>query len=386
MVLRQSHAAAYGGGALELIPGYDEPGCPRLYEAKYVKRSIPAELAPHLEYGTAIHNALRVMEDETLTPDEALREIWPPGLGPERFDEAMRDLRRVIERGGALIHTIATEEELTAHLYEDEDFGAVSIGGRLDRIGIDGVNEARLYFDDYKTDRRPPSYANLDRWIQGRWYAALLRANAHRYLPEHVWDRVEIIGRYEAVKWYTLERQFTDDEIEIFLAWAESIARRILRDKAAQPVLNPGCGWCPIRHDCPAWNSLPGEGSALLERITPEPLEDRVALSEEAQEIYRKLKVFLDDVEAALREKVQLEGEVVAAGKRWWLEPGELRWADPRRLHSIMGEDFYGAVRVTLGSVDDWVEEHPEKEPEVKRAIDSVPAKDRLKSEEVVDE
>jgi hypothetical protein len=365
---------------LELIPGLDEPGCPWLYQKKYVHRKKMPEFAWQLDYGSAIHGALQVMEEEMIDPLEALKRVWPAELGPERFDEAMRDLRAWLENPDDL-HTIATEQDLTAVLYEDEDFGVVKIGGRIDRIAIDGVNPSVIYFDDYKTDRRPPSYKALNRWIQGYFYASILKANAHRYMPD---QNAEVVGRYEAVKWYRLQKVFTDDDLEVFLAWAESIARRILRDKKPEPVLNPGCGWCPIRVDCAAWQALPGEGTGLLERMAKLPLEKRVAEWDEVKSIARRLDQISKETEAAVKDKVAAEGAAVEmAGIRWSLANAERRWADPRQLHQIMGDAFYDTVRVTLGDVDTFKEDHPELGAKIEKAIGLIPANPKLKGEPV---
>lgn len=377
---RQSHAAAYGGGSLELIPGYDDPGCPRFYEAKYVKGQIPGgDTSWQREYGIAVHDAIHRFEGGGMTPEDALKAVWPPGLGLERFSEAVTDMTRLVERLGTSTHTIAVEEDLTTLLYVDPDYGPVQLGGRVDRIAIDGVNPHVVYFDDYKTDRRPPSYANLDRWYQGYWYGALVRANAGRWIPDDQVDRVEVVGRYEAVKWYGLNRPFTNDQLDLFLAWAESIAFRILRDKKAKPVLNPGCAWCPVRHDCPEWKKLPGLGAGLLERLSKLKLIERIPFMDEAAEIRKKLEVMEKDVIEALRERVLLSGSFESAGQVYTLDDATRRYADARAVHRIMGDEFYEAASVTLGAVDEWIEKHPERKLEMDRAIGLAPAKAKLK-------
>lgn len=383
-VFRQSHAAAYGGGSLELVAGYDEPGCPLFYEAKYVKGSIPGgDTSWQREYGIAVHEAIAKFEEGATTPEDALKAVWPPGLGVDRFSEAVTDLTRLVERLGTATHTVAAEEDLTCPLYTDPDYGPVRLGGRIDRVAIDGVNPHIIYFDDYKTDRRPPSYKNLERWFQGFWYGALVRANAGRWIADDQVDRVEVVGRYEAVKWYGLNRAFSNDDLDLFMAWAESLARRILRDKKAKPVLNPGCAWCPIRHDCPEWKKLPGIGVGLLERLAKTTLETRVPVMEEAADVRKKLEAQEEDITEALRERILRSGSFEVDGQSWTLADAVRRYADPQAVHRIMGDEFYDAVSVTLGKVDDWIEEHPDRKVEMDRAIGQAPAKAKLKKEPV---
>ena len=93
MSLRQSHVAAYGAGSLELIPGADEPGCPALYHHRY-EQTLPfdeGDLSMPLSYGRTIHKAIELMEDEGLSPDDALRRCWPVSLNPDRYEEALID-------------------------------------------------------------------------------------------------------------------------------------------------------------------------------------------------------------------------------------------------------------------------------------------------------
>ncbi len=386
MELHQSHARSYGGGSFELVPGYDDPGCPRLYQAKYELERVVWDDSWQRQYGAAVHKAIDIFEGGSITPEAALEKIWPVVLGPERFIEAVRDLTRMVERLAVETHTVATEQFLRMKLYTDEDYGDVYLGGSIDRIAIDLINAWILYFDDWKTDRKPPSYENLNRWIQGFWYASLLRANADSFMADDLVGQVGIKGRYEAVKWYGLERVFTNDDLDYFEAWAESLARTILRDKTAEPIINPGCGWCPIRMDCPAWVGLPADGATLLERMTDTKLEFLAPRLKEMTDVRLQLEKLEKDVKGMISGRVLAPDsgdEFKAGGTRWFLNPAEKRVADVKAVAKIMGDDFWFLASVTLGAIDNWVEDHPEERAEMEKAVGKVRAKPRLKSEPV---
>lgn len=383
--LTQSMASAYGAGALELIPGYEEPGCPRLYREKYVQGTdVPEPFAWQRHYGSTVHAALELLEAGAVTPEEALISVWDPALGPDRFLEAVKDLDSLLGRGDTGVHTVAVEQDLEIDLYEDEDYGKVKIGGRIDRIGTDLVLPNRLYFDDYKTDRRPPSYANLDRWIQGQWYAALVRGNAKKFLPAGQVKRVEVVGRYEAVKWYGLDKTFTNQQLDAFLSWAESLARRILRDDTAKPRLNPACGWCPIRGDCPEWARLAGVGDGLLERLVDVPLEKRGLALEKLGKVRRDIERAEDDIKAAIIEKIRLtKAPFVVKKTEFYLKPTEKRFAQAEEIYTIMGEEFWPLVSISMERLDEWVARNPDKKQEVELWVRKAPGNDQLKDRPV---
>jgi len=363
--LHYQHIAAYGAGGLELTPGIEEPGCPRRYRMKYVESGEPYAPSAPLSYGSALHECLYLVEEEGLTPEEALRRAWRPELGPARYSEALHDLEDLMSRGGPLtqLHTVAVEQFLTAFLYEDEDFGPIEYGGVLDWIGVDGSlgdePVPTLFFSDYKTNRAPPSQTAAEEWRQGKGYAWLLRENAARYLPDA--DRVRIVGYLDAIKWYALRIEYDDDELDEFKEWAISVARTILRDKEGRAKLNPGCSFCAVRHDCPAFRQLPGIGETLAERMSRAPLDDRVRMMHRAQDVIKKLEMVVDDTTAALVEKVLAEGGPVnVGGKTWEVEQTTSTVVDPVAAFEVMGDDFWKVAKVSVTGVRRWLKSHPE--------------------------
>src|SRR4051794_1231366 len=158
--LSASQIRTYGAGSFRL-DGYENPkGCPRQYRKKYVERVRPFEqTSMPLSYGTAIHQALQVMENEAVGPHEALERVWPADLDMTSWAEAVKDLDAYLERGGPmnLYATIANEIELSAVLYVDEEFGPVAYRGFIDWLGIDTEDPGLLHVVDYKTNRFPPS-------------------------------------------------------------------------------------------------------------------------------------------------------------------------------------------------------------------------------------
>lgn len=152
-------------------------GCPAQYRAVYVtcacghdrdhhlpscadcdcdrwRSSVPKIVQPNnpAEFGGAVHAALFHMEEHAVGPEEALQHVWSEHLDVEAFTEATELLNKYLTRGGPMTRysTLAVEIELTALLYEDEDFGPVYFSGVIDWLGLD-INEAQVvHHVDYK--------------------------------------------------------------------------------------------------------------------------------------------------------------------------------------------------------------------------------------------
>ncbi len=365
--LHHRHIATYGHGG-DSFTEEEEQGCPLLYKRRYVDRDVSSVVREELTYGSVIHRALYLMEEETIEPGLALERSWDASLGFDRWEEAERDMRRVIERGGplTLLHTLAVEEKLSAPLFDDPKLGEVTVGGIIDVLAVDSEMDdpvPNLYFVDYKTVRGAPSRKEVEDWLQGWFYAWLSRANAHRWFPEA--KRVNIIGVYDAIKRYAIQVEYSDERLDAFETWMVAVAKKILRDDKAEPKLNPGCTWCPVRGDCPEWNGMPGDGTTLLDRLTKGKLEFRLGQFDDTKKLISKLKKLIDDTKVVAIEKIRKEGALTIGGMVWELKQGKRREiTEIKILHELMGDAFYAASSVRLGDVDDWLEEHREIDPE----------------------
>ena len=118
------------------------------------RSSVPKIVQPNnpAEFGGAVHAALFHMEEHACGPEEALQHVWSEHLDVEAFTEATELLNKYLTRGGPMTRysTLAVEIELTAVLYEDEDFGPVYFAGVIDWLGLD-INESQIvHHVDYK--------------------------------------------------------------------------------------------------------------------------------------------------------------------------------------------------------------------------------------------
>jgi hypothetical protein len=157
----------------------------------------------------------------------------------------------------------------------------------------------------------------------------------------------------DVVKFREVEIVYTQEQIEDWHSWAVAVARKILRDDVHEPILNDGCPWCPIRFDCPAFESVTqvaAEKMADLETFT-DPAQ-RLAWRDEANRLRLLLEKAVKGVDEALETQVIVEGEVVVGDQRFVMEMQYENVIDVRRLHRAMGDEFYSVVSTSVTAVD----------------------------------
>lgn len=349
----------YGAGGFHLDAQEAAKGCPRQYQAKYVLGTIPPEPPSYpLEYGSAFHRVLHLME-EGMTPDEALTEAFGnptegSPLGLDAWEEAREDLDRYMERGATptdRFGTLASEVELKALLYEDEEYGPIYYRGFIDWLGIDLDMHNVLHVVDYKTNRTPPKEADLEGDVQMRGYHWLVMKNAHQWMN----GNVRIVTHYDAVKFREVQTAYTDQQIEDWESWAIAVARRILRDREFPAVLNDGCAHCPIRRDCPAFATLPEVGRGIAEGAsTFETAEGRLLWRDDANRVRLVLEKAVKSIDAEIRAEAEAAPDqtLVVGNQQFVVEPRYVSSVDLPRLHQVLGDTFYQVVSASKTAVE----------------------------------
>lgn len=383
--LHTQHLRTYGAGGFRLTMQEEMRGCPALYRAKYVDYRVPAgEERWQLSYGTAIHRALYLMEERAIGPEEALEQAWPADLPIELWKEAKADLNRYLERGGPMnrFGTIAVEQHLEALLYEDDEYGPVFFGGTIDWMGIDTEEPWVLHVVDYKTNRFPPSREDVKGDVQLMGYDWLVRQHWERYMGDAF--QPQVVVHLDAIKYRDVEWRFGEVDLEDWQAWASAIARRILRDEEADPKLNPGCSWCPIKLDCKAFRKLPGLGTTVAEKRAVTRIEQLWEWRCEAAATKKALDAGIEEVDAMLKGKAEADGEFVIGDRRWYVDVDWKKEWDLQKLQALLGDRFYDVISVGIGKLDALKESlDPELADAVEHCVTKEPTGKRVKNEKV---
>lgn len=354
MTVSPSQMRTYGAGGFMLDEQETTRGCPRRYKAKYVDKIVEddEEESYPLKYGTFFHSVMERLHEGD-TPEEALVNAFPADGTPEMMQEARDDLARYLERAANPLDLYAplhTEQMLSALLYDDEDYGPVWIRGMIDLIAVDHETPGVVHVIDYKTNRFPPSIEAVRGDVQLKTYDYLVRQNAERLgLPKNVRVRVHL----DAIKFREVEVGFTDDDIENWRMWAEAVCRTILRDEKAEPVINPGCDWCPVQNTCPAFQALPEVAEELVEAedgITNP--EVRLRWRNRANEIRLLLEKKVKRIDASFQREAEAKNGLVVGDTQWTVVPKYTVEVDKRALHRALGNQFYEVVNVVKGRVE----------------------------------
>lgn len=347
----------YGAGGFRLIGLEDPRGCPRLYKAKYVERRVREEetqKSPALRYGGVIHEALFLMEEEGIPPEEALERVWPIDMDQSFWSEAREDLEAYISRGATprdRFATLAVELDAECELYVDEEFGPIWFRGILDLIALDPDQPSVLHVVDYKTNRTPPKVEDVKADVQMRAYAWLaLRIARERFGI----DNPTVVVHLDAVKWREYEVHFTHEHLEDWYSWFVAVVRTILRDEEAKPRLHDDCAYCPVRHDCPAFEQLPDTARTLGDVIGE--LEDPVSRLQ-WRDAANKVRLLLDKavkaIDAEISEQVRRDGVVTIGDTSFVLEPSWINEIDLQSLHRALGDRFYDLVTTSKTKIEE---------------------------------
>ena len=215
----------------------------------------------------------------------------------------------------------------------------------------------------HNTNQAPPSREAVAKDVQLMGYSWLVLQNLE-LLGLRPGSR--IVAHLDAVRWKDIAWQFERFELDEWRDWAEAIARRILRDDEGEPVLNPGCNWCPVKLDCPAYLALPGSGDSLLERFTTTSAEEMWRWRQEAAELMKKLKAGVDEVDATLKQKATT-GAFQIGDQVWSMEDSWSNVLDKQQLIGVIGQGrFIELAEISKTKLDGYARS---KGPEMKLAI-----------------
>lgn len=355
--LSPTQLRAYGAGGFRLSEQELPRGCPRQYKAKYVEKRVPPQSSYELDHGRYVHLALYLMEEQGLTPDEALVAALPAGSTPESFAEARSDIDAYMERGASPTDRFATlgvELDLDAELYVDEEFGPVRIRAIIDWIGTDPDEPGVLHVVDYKTNRAPVSTAD----VRGDVQLKIQHFVAAQWARSIGIENPRIVMHLDLIKFREVEAVFTEADIAAFRDWAEAVARAILRDGEALPVLNPNCDLCPVRGDCPAYEGLPAAAQGMLTGlagITDD--RERMAWRESANKVRLLLDKAVKAIDAEFKARAMTDGVVPLGPVEFARVEDWTEQVDLVSLHQAMGPAFYDVVSTTRNKVAARTEE-----------------------------
>jgi RecB family exonuclease len=259
--------------------------CPAKFRFQYEER-VPTRRSPALSFGDSLHQALFHWHNRPVPvppPVEELNEIldsvWvSDGYASEAEERSYR------EHAGAVLAQYHRENSERYRIPAALEFRftveieGVPINGTIDRL--DRIPGGGYEIIDYKTNRRLPPLAQVDRDLQLSiyWLAA-----------QQVWgiepERLTLYFLLPGQRMTTSRTREHGDELRRRIA---TVAERIAAGKF-EPKQNPLCDWCDFQALCPLYRHRFDKAEADPVPRMSEVVDEWVALKQQGREVYRRL-------------------------------------------------------------------------------------------------
>jgi putative RecB family exonuclease len=260
--------------------------CPAKYRYQYADR-LPVAPSPALSFGDSLHRALHRFHDRPVPVpppldelQEILTDVWVTDGYRSEEEEGLylahgRQVLTEYHRENAPAYRIPAALEYHFSI----EVEGVQIQGTIDRL--DRIPGGGYEIIDYKTNRRLPPQAQVDRDLQLSMYHLAAR---------EVWgiepERLTLYYLLPGQRMSTVRTRRDADELRRRIA---VVAERIEAGKF-EPKQNPLCDWCDYQRRCPLYrHRYEREDGDPTPKMT-EIVDEWIALKREDWARYRRLE------------------------------------------------------------------------------------------------
>jgi RecB family exonuclease len=259
--------------------------CPAKFKFQYEDR-IPQASSPALAFGDSLHRALHMFHDRPVPVPPTLDELhemlelsWVSDGFTDESEERMyrehgRQVLALYHRENAPSYRIPAALEFRFTI----EIEGVQLSGVIDRM--DRIPGGGYEIIDYKTNRRLPPQARIDRDLQ---------LSVYHLAAKEVWgiepERLTLYYLLPAQRMTTARTSADVDELRRRIA---TVAERIEAGKF-EPRQNPLCDWCEYQPLCPLFRHRhEREGGDSAPRMT-EIVDEWISLKRRGRDVYRRL-------------------------------------------------------------------------------------------------
>ena len=223
--------------------------CPAKFRFQYEDR-VPRGSSPALAFGDSLHRALHRFHNRPVPVAPSLEELWAmledewvsDGFGEESEERLYRQHGREVlaryHRENADQYRIPAALEFQFRI----EVEGIPLQGTIDRM--DRLPGGGYEIIDYKTNRRLPPKAVIERDLQLSIYALAAR---------EVWGiEPERLTLYYLLPGERITTTRSNDDIHALRKRIATVAERIAAGKF-EPRDNPLCNWCDFQHLCPLY-------------------------------------------------------------------------------------------------------------------------------------
>lgn len=220
-------------------------------------------------FGTLIHSTLKFMFyrdplfptldevvnyfQENWPAKETLKILWSREEEKAYFEEGVRVLKKFYEKNAPWNFTVVDLESHFEISLEDKNGAVHILAGKIDRI--DKLPDETYEIIDYKTSRRMPSQAALDKDLQLSLYSLGLQKRWPHLRPEDIKLSLYFLKHGEKLSTKITPEATTQTKNEILKNITE-IQDKLNSGKKFEPMPGPLCDWCGYKPICPAWSHL----------------------------------------------------------------------------------------------------------------------------------
>ncbi len=259
--------------------------CPAKFKFQYEDR-VPQATSPALAFGDSLHRALHLFHDRPVPVPPSLEELhemleiswvsdgFRDGSEEQMYRDHGRQVLGLYHRENAPQYRIPAALEFRFTV-EVEGIALSGVIDRMDRIPGGGYE-----IIDYKTNRRLPPQARIDRDLQLSIYHLAAR---------EVWGiEPERLTLYYLLPGQRMTTARTSADVDELRRRIGTVAERIAAGKF-EPRQNPLCDWCEYQPLCPLFRHR-----SEREQGDPAPrmtavVDEWIDLKRRGREVYRRL-------------------------------------------------------------------------------------------------
>jgi len=316
-------------------------------------------------YGSAIHEAIGLVEREAVSDDEAIRRTFPHFaryLNPEDLELLREDLKTYHHRRPLGVTLVASERDLRVPLFFHED-RQVYFRFRLDVLYRLAGNRSVFVMRDYKSSKWRKTDAEVHSDLQQWAYNWAV----HEYFPECT----RLIQVYDQLRFGEVTTSKNDQQRAQMKAWLIENVTAVLADERLKPTANEFCRFCPLVVTCRETQRLTREWRgrlAMMAPLTRDGRKLRVAFDADAGELEHiishdlprmiEARKHLEHVEQQLKEIVAQMPQAARTLAGWEVRERHTRTIAPeglREIHGLLGDDFYRIIGLPMARLEETV-------------------------------
>lgn len=324
-------------------------------------------------YGSAIHDAIHLVETEGLTNEEAVSRVWPTYSGyldPEDLAMLQEDLDAYRGDTPLGMVLVVAEMDVRVPLFMHEG-RQIYFRFKLDALYRRIDNPTVFYHRDYKSSKHRKTQAEVDKDLQMWAY----NWGIFELFPE----AQSLIQSYEQLRFGNLTTSKNSEQRRQMKLWLIETVKAVLADEKMEPRQNEWCPWCPLVVTCDQTVRATRYWKGRLAALAPQVKEGRktkIAFLDEGEDLERMIEEVLPDmiqtrkhleaVEKALKDQIQRLPSEDRARLGWRLSDRKTKVLTPdglRAFHEATGDSFYEMVNLARSSAESVIGKPGKGEP-----------------------